>query len=334
MEEIEKLKILFYDPKTGYTGLKKLQEKAKENNIKLTGKQIKEWYNEQEITQTNKPQRKVKLLKITAPPYSYQIDVIYINQSVYFIMIEITSRKLFIEHLKRNINENILSYLNEYVKTNKIKRLEGDLQFNTQNFKKFCDDNRITYDFQSAKDDHITKGNRLGIVDRVVRTIKNLIRKSKIKSIEGIKNIVENYNDTYHTTTKQKPNELHDNPARMLDIHSFISKENDIKENINIGSTVRIKQNKNKFDKEKQTYSNETYEITGKQGNKYRLDNTTRLYKPNEILIVKPNAMKRPEKIKETKEPEQAKHKQEKHIEDSNIINEKRIRKKINKMDL
>ena len=75
---MEKLKDLFYGEKTGYIGLKQLYEKSKELNLGLTYKQVQEFYRNQEINQVYKKPKIIKnKLKITAPPNSYQIDVMF-----------------------------------------------------------------------------------------------------------------------------------------------------------------------------------------------------------------------------------------------------------------
>ena len=42
---------IFYDTKTGYTGLKALTISAKEENLSLTPSEIKQWYDAQQINQ-------------------------------------------------------------------------------------------------------------------------------------------------------------------------------------------------------------------------------------------------------------------------------------------
>ncbi len=41
----------------------------------------------------------------------------------------------------------------------------------------FCDDNDIRLDTSVAKEEHINNGNKLGIIDRLVRTLRELIEK-------------------------------------------------------------------------------------------------------------------------------------------------------------
>ena len=52
--------------------------------------------------------------------------------------------------------------------------MEGDNEFSSA---KFCEDNDIRLDTSVAKEEHISNGNKLGIIDRLVRTLRELIEK-------------------------------------------------------------------------------------------------------------------------------------------------------------
>ena len=49
------------------------------------------------------------------------------------------------------------------------------MNFLAHQLKKFCDDNDIRLDTSVAKEEHISNGNKLGIIDRLVRTLRELI---------------------------------------------------------------------------------------------------------------------------------------------------------------
>jgi hypothetical protein len=48
--------------------------------------------------------------------------------------------------------------------------IEGDNQFSSTTIEPFCEDNDISPDTSVAKEEHISSGNKLGIIDRLVRT--------------------------------------------------------------------------------------------------------------------------------------------------------------------
>ncbi len=62
--------------------------------------------------------------------------------------------------------------------------------------KKYCDDNNIRLDTSVAKEEHISNGNKLGIKDRLVRTLKELIEKYFDMTghrTDNIKDVMLNY---------------------------------------------------------------------------------------------------------------------------------------------
>ncbi len=58
-----------------------------------------------------------------------------------------------------------------------IRVSEGDNEFSNAAINFFCDDNDIRLDTSVAKEEHISNGNKLGIIDRLVRTLRELIEK-------------------------------------------------------------------------------------------------------------------------------------------------------------
>ncbi len=59
----------------------------------------------------------------------------------------------------------------------RINGLTGDNEFSSAPIKKICDDNSIRLDTSVAKEEHISNGNKLEIIDRLVRTLRELIEK-------------------------------------------------------------------------------------------------------------------------------------------------------------
>jgi hypothetical protein len=51
-----------------------------------------------------------------------------------------------------------------------IRGLEGDNEFSSAPIRKFCKDSDIRLDTSVAKEEDISNGNKLGIIDRLVRT--------------------------------------------------------------------------------------------------------------------------------------------------------------------
>ena len=76
---MDQLKKLYYDPENGFIGMQKLYKLSKEHNLNLTFKEVKDWYNDQNINQIYKqPPKQKKFNKIIAPYYSigcFQADL-------------------------------------------------------------------------------------------------------------------------------------------------------------------------------------------------------------------------------------------------------------------
>ena len=246
------------------------------------------------------------------------------------LLIEITSRKAYGYILKSNNTTEILDKLTDFKKSNDIYRLEGDKQFDTKLIQDYCKEHNIQTDFQSSKDDHITKtGNRLGLIDRFTRTLKSKLNKwmslnDKLNWISVFDSFIENYNKTLHTTTNMKPVDLDNNKLKMLDIHNNISKQNI--DNLNkitsysIGDRVRVINTKTQFQKEGEQFSRDIYVIENIQGNKYKVNSKSKLYKPNELQKVNIN-----ETISQSKPITLPKNTIQKQIDKDKVI--KKLRK-------
>jgi hypothetical protein len=52
-----------------------------------------------------------------------------------------------------------------------IRGLEGDNEFSSAPIRNFCEDNDIGLYTSVAKEEHISNGNKLGIIDRLVSTL-------------------------------------------------------------------------------------------------------------------------------------------------------------------
>ena len=87
------------------------------------------------------------------------------------------------------------------------------------------------------------------VTERFIRTLKSKIYKhmtsvSKNVYIDKLDDIVNEYNNTYHTTIKMKPNDVKDNTYINTD-----KKVNNKDPKFKVGDRVRISKYKNIFDK-------------------------------------------------------------------------------------
>ena len=152
-----------------------------------------------------------------------------------------------------------------------------------------------------AKDNHFTAGNKLGIIDRLTRTLKENIRKYRasagtLGNLQSmIDTVVKLYNDSPHRGIKGKtPNEMWDNIKEQQKRNIIDTMSNDKTFNkltLGIGDDVRVLENKDKFDKGNAQFSEEIYEIHDRVGYSYKVKDSEgtvkrRRYKPHELLPV------------------------------------------------
>jgi hypothetical protein len=320
---------LFYKEKLGIGNKTTFIKKVRERHPEIKVKDINEYLKNQEVSQINTSVNKTYQYKITAPPHTFQIDIFWWKRGETLIpillLVDILSRKAWAYVLTKSKKEKraevsvktLEDFKNE---VGKINGLTGDNEFSSAAIRKFCEDNNIRLDTSVAKEEHISNGNKLGIIDRLVRTLRELIEKyyditgnrtDNIKDV--IKSIINTYNNNSHRTLKNKtPNEVFkDNDDQMTrhlndSVHNQqVYKSVPFKD----GEKVRILEEKGKFDKGKQKFSKEIYTIDKKEGYKIKVNGTSRKLKPSELLKTTTTANPISEKYIQEKKEEKKKGK-------------------------
>ena len=320
---------LFYKEKLGINNKTTFIKTVRERHPEIKVKDINEYLKNQEVSQINTTVNKTYQYKITAPPHTFQIDIFWWKRGKTLIpillLVDILSRKAWAYVLTKSKQEKraevSVKTLEEFKnEVGQINGLTGDNEFSSAAIRKFCEDNNIRLDTSVAKEEHISNGNKLGIIDRLVRTLRELIEKyyditgyrtDNIKDV--IASVIETYNNNSHRTLKNKtPNQVYkdndDQTARHL---------NDTAHNqaiyksvpFNDGDKVRILEKKEKFDKGKQKFSKEIYTINKKDGYKLLMNGTSRKLKPSELLKASTTANPISEKYVQEKKEEKKKGK-------------------------
>ena len=320
---------LFYKEKLGISNKTTFIKNVRERHPEIKVKDINEYLKNQEVSQINTTVNKTYQYKITAPPHTFQIDIFWWKRGETLIpillLVDILSRKAWAYVLTKSKKEKraevSVKTLEEFKnEVGKINGLTGDNEFSSAAIRKFCEDNNIRLDTSVAKEEHISNGNKLGIIDRLVRTLRELIEKyydvtgyrtDNIKDV--IKSIIDTYNNNSHRTLKNKtPNEVFkDNDDQMTrhlndSVHNQqVYKSVPFKD----GEKVRILEEKGKFDKGKQKFSKEIYTIDKKEGYKIKVNGTSRKLKPAELLKTTTTANPISEKYIQEKKEEKKKGK-------------------------
>lgn len=292
----------------------KLIKKVRDNYDDISVKEIEKWYDSRELSQIYKkpaPQSKDSKLVITAPPRSFQIDVALLpsykkyngNIDRFLLLVDILSKKAFAYPLKSNSMEHVLDKYEEFIidADEPVHSVAGDAFFDNDEFKVYNNELYVNVYTDVAKDDHITrKADKLGIVDRCVRTIKQMIQKymlenKNLKWTKFLPEIIEAYNDTPHSGLKgSTPNDVYDDEDYLIGLYDAQKKRNAKvfnKIKFNIGDIVRIMLGKMTFEKEKQKFSSELYTVIRQEGYRFVLidengEEVKRRYRPIELQLV------------------------------------------------
>ena len=260
---------LFYKEKLGIGNKTTFIKNVRERHPEIKVKDINEYLKNQEVSQINTTVNKTYQYKITAPPHTFQIDIFWFKRSDTLIpillLVDILSRKAWAYVLTKSKKEKraevsvktLEDFKNE---VGKINGLTGDNEFSSAAIRKFCEDNNIRLDTSVAKEEHISNGNKLGIIDRLVRTLRELIEKyyditgNRTDNIKDVmKSIIDTYNNNSHRTLDNKtPNQVFKDNDDQITRHLNDSVHNQqVYKTVpfDTGDKVRILEEKGKFDK-------------------------------------------------------------------------------------
>jgi hypothetical protein len=150
-----------------------------------------------------------------------------------------------------------------------IHSVAGDDFFNSAIFQTYNDELNIIVITGVAKDDHLTsQGNKLDIVDRLTRTIKNYIEKCMLENettkwTRFLQKIVDLCNNTPHRAhnSYSTPQEVYDDEDYQKLFEGQFEKNDKIVMEFSTGDQVRLLLGKGKFEKESARYSTELFKV-------------------------------------------------------------------------
>lgn len=285
---------------------------AKLREAGFTKDQIDSHFRPQELTQIYAKPKSFPTYKITGPPYSFQVDVMFLpkyaksNRGITsaLLLVDILSRKAYCYPLKSGKMDDILDAYSAFLSDvgEPLTFIEGDDQFSATAFRDFNEKIGVPVISTVSAENHITRtGNPLGIVDRLTKTLKLYIQKYMLvhkstKWTEWLQSIVDLYNDTEHSGIKNMtPDSVFDDEDYADKLFDAQTKANQtIKQTIKLkpGDRVRAMVGKGIFDKEKANFSTEIYTIDpSSYGLLYTLRSEAgtllkRRYRAGELLVV------------------------------------------------
>lgn len=330
------LRNIYYDPQTGFISFEKFYKKIKEQNLDYTKQEVKDFYESQEVNQVMKPIRKQKKFSsymALYPSNIYQMDIIVYDRYEYnkykyiLVVIDIYSRYLQARPMTNRKLETIIKNYISIIKTMKPPdNIQTDNEFNKADFIDILDKTNTKFRFS-----HPDEINKNPIVERVNGTIANYLQKVRISTKRYdwnnyLYDIVDNYNNTYHSTIK-------DTPSNVF-LKGKLNKQtyNIIENPLQVGDKVRIVNKKKIFDKgDVIKLSKEIYIVEKVTKTKAKINGL--YYKPYELEKVENvddfNDIKMPKT--QTKENKTKQLYKRIDIDKNNIIDGKRERKKNSK---
>jgi transposase InsO family protein len=151
------------------------------------------------------------------------------------VIIDIHSRYAEARAMTNRENTTIMENIKSIIKImGKPKIISGDNEFNTIEFKKYCLENDIGAKFSEPLE--IQKNS---IVERFNKTLALNLKRIRLSTKNYdwpsyLKKVVDNYNNTYHETTKHSPDDIFN--KGMFNEQTVIR----VIPNLNVGDNVRI----------------------------------------------------------------------------------------------
>jgi len=322
--------------------------RLKNPSIKM--KDVERFLNDKPLQQVFSKPKKHKPLIITGQPNSFQIDIIHLpnftkqNKGIsrFLLLVDILSRKAFAYPLKSGTIENVLEVYKAFLSEIKdVNSITGDNFFGAKAFVELNENKGIDIYTDVAKDDHFVKGsNKLGVIDRLTRTLKSIINRrmvadNDVKWTAWLDEVIDLYNDLPHRTLKNfTPNEVWSDEYIQLQRQAHDEKENlknyEGLQKFMVGDVVRVYKGKKQFEKEGENFSREVYKVVGIDKNKYIVENENRerfkrKLKPSEMIATKAPKLKSGDKVdKVVKESIIGRKNKRDGIDEDNILTKKR----------
>ena len=307
----EKLKKLYYDPIKGLTNVNTFYQRVKEEKIKASFTQVKNFYENQPLNQIYKEKNKhetmssiiafnvgsclkadlldIKKFKFKNSNYKYLLNVVDVySRFAWSFPVKSKTASEVLKHV-----EEVYKDVKQHVKTSPENLTTDDGNEFTNKLleslnKKY---NIKHYTIVSKGAPHPT---RTAIVERFNRTLWNLIRKytetiDTVKFIDVLQDLMKNYNSNIHSGIQAKPIDVYNKKT-------LPNTEINVAEKFKIGDYVRVKQKPKKICGKSYDikYSRFIFEVVKIQGTGHILKNIStnrELQKPyqydNLILVPK-----------------------------------------------
>lgn len=179
-----------------------------------------------------------------------------------FVIIDCFSRFLYVKTLKNKFASSVLNAFKLLKRFPRKLQSDQGTEFKNQLFKEFCEQKNIQQFFTYNQEI------KAAFAERIIRTLKTIIWKFCMKNktkryIDNLQEIVDSYNNTFHSAIKMTPNEaekIYPITAK-LNILNKIQFRKSNKAKFRIGDYVIITKMKSKFDKSYEFENNWSAEV-------------------------------------------------------------------------
>ena len=266
------LKNIYFDinSSASFSSVYKLYKEVKIKYPDVTINQVKNWLSKQFPYTLHKPARRIfkrNRYLVSRINEQWQCNLIDFqkfsrqNSGYKYILttIDCFSKFLYAYPLKSKKPSELIEIFKFIFENQKPIKLQSDQgkEFDNRYFKEFCIKNKVTY--FTTKDKLI----KCSIVERVNRTIKEKLFRyftnhGMYKYIDVLQNLVNSYNNTVHSVTKMRPNEINISNEKYVfeNIYGFknfkdmiFDKTDKPKNNYKVGDNVRLKYDLSILDK-------------------------------------------------------------------------------------
>ena len=230
---------LYHDPKSkgAFAGVNKLWKYVRSSGRKITRKQLNEWLSEQDVYTSHHPiirRFARRQVIVRGMDDVWDVDLVDMsnlaeaNDGVKFlgIFIDIFSRYLFVIPMKNKTNKETLNAVKQAMSDSRSQpetfRSDAGKEFTGKGVKEYLADREIYQ--QLAYNEH-----KANYAERVIRTLKGKIYKYLASQrteryIDALDDLVQGYNDSYHSGIKAAPSSVNRQNQYKIWVQQYIPK--------------------------------------------------------------------------------------------------------------
>jgi len=289
---------LWNDPETGLTSLTQFHNTVKQHGIKISMKELKNWYQEQSVNQITKrvKRNESEFYPIQSPQHvdCLQADLMDIskyaqsnsNFNFLFNVLHLDTRFVWSFPIKQKTPQPIAQHLATVIRLVKQRSPSNEITVTTDNGTEFKGAVASLLRENAIKHYTSVDTNNTANIERFHRTLWGYINKcatanNTLKFIDVLPKLITKYNNATNRMLHSSPQQLWRKPAEHPEQRPKPATR------LKIGDRVRFQTNLQKFDKRSflNRFSTGIFTITAKNGNKFVLSNGGE-YLPRELQFV------------------------------------------------